>query len=185
MYKNTRIVCVLAIFGAAALLGGCATSVPKAQYNKTMPTQYHVDGDDKIQVKVESVDGVEATGFEKEQLASMVITKLDERRAKNPANGDARDCSVVVTITRFDKGNAVARFILVGLGQIHLEGLVEVYALPSNEKIDDFTVSKTFAWGGIYGATTRIEDLEPAFADAVSAALTGQEEVPASASKGK
>jgi hypothetical protein len=50
MYKNTRFACVLSIFGAAALLGGCATSVPKAQYNKALPTQYHLHGDDKIQV---------------------------------------------------------------------------------------------------------------------------------------
>jgi Domain of unknown function (DUF4410) len=185
MYKNTRIVCVLAIFGAAALLGGCATSVPKAQYNKALPTQYHVDGDDKIQVRVDAAAGVAATDFEKQQLASMVTSKLEERRVKNPSNGDVRDCSVVITITRFDKGNAVARLMLAGLGQIHLDGLIEVYAQPSNEKIDDFTVSKTFAWGGIYGVATKIEDVEPAFADAVSAALTGQEEVSASATKGK
>jgi hypothetical protein len=36
MYKNTRFVCVLAVLGAAALLGGCATSVPKAEYNEAL-----------------------------------------------------------------------------------------------------------------------------------------------------
>ena len=34
----------------------------------------------------------------------------------------------------------------------------------------------TFAWGGVYGAATGIEDVEPAFAEGIASALTGQAE---------
>jgi hypothetical protein len=35
-------------------------------------------------------------------------------------------------------------------------------------------VTKTFAWGGIYGAAKDIEDVEEGFAEAVAQILTGQ-----------
>jgi hypothetical protein len=47
----------------------------------------------------------------------------------------------------------------------------------NNTRMQAFTVDKTFAWGGIYGASTHIEDVQPAFADAVADGLTGQKPV--------
>jgi Domain of unknown function (DUF4410) len=82
----------------------------------------------------------------------------------------------VVTLTRYQRGNAFARFMLAGLGQIHIDANVRVTAKPADEKIAEFTVAKTFAWGGIYGASTSMDDIERTFADGVAAALTGQEE---------
>ena len=185
MTKFITLAYILIPLGAATLLGGCATSVPKAQYSKELPTQYHLNGDDKVQVRVDSASGVAVTDAEKQQLTSLITAKVEERRAKNPANGEVRDCNVVVTVTRFDKGNAFARFMLAGLGQIHLDASVQVFGLPANDKLNDFTVSKTFAWGGIYGASTTMETLEPVFADSISAALTGQEEAKATNASSK
>lgn len=115
MYNNAKLTYfLLTALSAATLLSACATSVPKAEYNKELPTQYHLDADDKVQVKVDAATGISVTDVEKQQLASMITTKIEERQAKNPANGDVRDCSVVVTITRFDKGNAFARAMVAG-----------------------------------------------------------------------
>ncbi len=77
-------------------------------------------------------------------------------------------------ITRYDKGNAFARAMLAGLGQIHIDSTVTVSASGSGDTVSEFTVKKTFAWGGIYGGATRIEDVEPAFAESLAAGLTGQ-----------
>jgi hypothetical protein len=68
--------------------------------------------------------------------------------------------------------------MLAGLGQIHIDATVKVYAKANDQKIADFVVAKTFAWGGIYGASTSMEDIERTFADGVAAALTGQQETP-------
>ncbi len=35
-------------------------------------------------------------------------------------------------------------------------------------------ITKTFAWGGIYGGTTEIKDVEEGFAEAVASVLLGQ-----------
>jgi len=81
---------------------------------------------------------------------------------------------VDVTITRYEKGSAFARAMLAGLGQIHMDGNVTLYSMPAHTVVEDFSVQKTFAWGGIYGGTTTIEDIEQSFAEGIANALTGQ-----------
>ncbi len=66
--------------------------------------------------------------------------------------------------------------MLAGLGQIHIDGEVKLVELPDRKQVGVFSVSKTFAWGGIYGGSTGIEEIEQTFADGVAAALTGQKE---------
>jgi hypothetical protein len=73
--------------------------------------------------------------------------------------------------------------MLAGLGQIHIDGDVGVFSLPDHQKVGDFHLKKTFAWGGIYGGATSIEDIENTFADGVAAAVTGQEETKDAAKK--
>ncbi|GAA0711082.1 hypothetical protein GCM10009105_12760 [Dokdonella soli] len=81
-----------------------------------------------------------------------------------------------MSITRYEKGNAFARAMLAGLGQIHIDGDVQVYAMPEHNRTMAFSVQKTFAWGGIYGGTTTIEDIEQSFAESIANALTAQGE---------
>lgn len=59
-----------------------------------------------------------------------------------------------------------------------LEGVVSVFEMLGHTAVGEFTLKKTFAWGGIYGAATSIEDIEDTFADGVAAAVTGQKEAP-------
>jgi hypothetical protein len=44
--------------------------------------------------------------------------------------------------------------------------------------LEEFDMQKTFAWGGVYGASTSIEEIEDTFADGVAATVTGQEHTP-------
>ena len=39
-------------------------------------------------------------------------------------------------------------------------------------------MQKTLAWGGVYGASTSIEESEDTFADGVATTVTGQEHAP-------
>jgi hypothetical protein len=64
--------------------------------------------------------------------------------------------------------------MLVGLGQIHIEGKVSLYQMPARTLVGEFDLKKTFAWGGIYGAATSMDDIENTFSDGVAAAVTGQ-----------
>src|SRR5262249_56796423 len=80
-----------------------------------------------------------------------------------------------VTVTNYDKGNTFARFMLAGLGQIHIDAQVTLRDQDTDE-LGRFQVNKTFAWGGIYGAITRVEDVEDGFAGAVAHLLLSKDE---------
>jgi hypothetical protein len=165
---------LLLAIAQGVLTGGCAESVPKPHQDRSVVDAYHLDADDQAKLLVDTAPGVVATNMEKDHFTRVLSEKLDARRMHNPADGNARQCDVHVTVTRFDKGNKFARAMLAGLGQIHLDASVLVTPAGGGDPLDKFTISKTFAWGGIYGASEGIEDIEPSFADGIAAALTGQ-----------
>lgn len=78
----------------------------------------------------------------------------------------------MVLMTRYDKGSALARAMLAGIGRIHVDAKVTVFALSQRQKIAEFDIDKMFAWGGIYGALTSVEDVEQGFAEGVAEAVT-------------
>ncbi|HUP63339.1 MAG TPA: DUF4410 domain-containing protein [Thermoanaerobaculia bacterium] len=133
---------------------------------------------DDVIVNVEAKDGVNMLPSEKTLLAEIIDQKIDLRKVTNNREGEKRDYEVNLLVTRFDKGNAFARAMLAGLGQIHIDGEVTLLKLPERSEEGKFSLKKTFAWGGIYGASTSMEDIEKTFADGVAAALTGQQEEP-------
>jgi hypothetical protein len=177
------------IFGApvwgavlcVTVLAGCAGTAPKPTYNKEIAVQYRIDADDHVQVKVASVAAARMEEVDRDRLGQLITSRLEERRARNAANSDAHEATATVLITRYERGSAFARAMLAGLGQIHIDGTVTVTATQGGNRIAEFTIAKTFAWGGIYGGSTRMEDIEPVFADGVAAALTGQQDSKAAA----
>jgi uncharacterized protein DUF4410 len=89
--------------------------------------------------------------------------------------GGANVANVKIVFTQYDDGNAFARFMLMGLGQIHIDGNVIFTDAASGRQIAEYKISKDFAFGGIYGGTTRIEDVEKGFARSVAAILDTQQ----------
>jgi hypothetical protein len=174
--KTIRACLHLSAIVAVALATGCATTTPKAEYGNDLATHYRIDADDHANVVVNAASGVEITDLEKQRIGQLIAADLETQRLHNAANNDPKDCLVQVTITRYQKGNAFARAMSAGLGQIHIDANVEILATANNQRLADFTLAKTFAWGGIYGASTSMEDIEKTFANGVAASLTGQEE---------
>ena len=56
-----------------------------------------------------------------------------------------------------------------GLGQIHIAANVQLIDATSGNVAASYVVTKTFAWGGIYGGSTSIGDVETGFAASVVA----------------
>lgn len=166
--------------GMLALMGlaGCASTVPTADFAHQIVAGARVSAPDTVKVNVDAADTVKILPIEKERIAEKVAMKIDARKTANAAAGAARVYEVDLRLTRYDKGNAFARAMLAGLGQIHIEGVVSVFEMPGHTPVGEFTLKKTFAWGGVYGAATSIEDIEDTFADGVAAAVTGQKEAP-------
>jgi len=82
------------------------------------------------------------------------------------ANPDARPISLKVNFTAYDEGNAAARMMLMGLGQMHIDGDIEI-ADASGNTIGVYKIAKQFALGGIVGGTTSITDVEGGFENSV------------------
>lgn len=90
---------------------------------------------------------------EKMRMAEKIKMKVDGRKMANNRDGSSKTYEINLMLTRYEKGNAFARAMLAGLGQIHIDGTVTVYELPGKNQVGGFSVSKTFAWGGLYGGS--------------------------------
>ncbi|MEP7041442.1 MAG: DUF4410 domain-containing protein [Dokdonella sp.] len=161
------------LIAAAVFTAGCASSPPAAKFSQRAAAGSVVKAADRAEIGVTSAAGVAIADYEKARVVARIKLQLASKQALNEA-ATPIDYQVDVKITRYEKGNAFARAMLAGLGQIHLDGEVEVYAMPARERVMAFTVQKTFAWGGVYGGTTTMEDVEQSFAEGVANALTGQ-----------
>ena len=157
-----------------SLLWGCAGSAAKPKFTGTVETHKTLDGNDIATINVQAADGVSMLGVDTQRLKEQIQLEMANKQALNASAGEADSYDVNVVMTKYDKGNAFARAMLAGLGQIHIEAMITVVSSSSGDTMSEFTVEKTFAWGGIYGGATRIEDVEPAFAEGVAAGVTGQ-----------
>ena len=78
-------------------------------------------------------------------------------------------------MTRYDEGSAFARAMLAGLGQIQIDGKVSLRDRAQDALLGEYEVNKTFAWGGVYGASTTIRDVEEGFAQGVATLILGED----------
>ncbi len=79
-----------------------------------------------------------------------------------------------VMIKRYDKGNAFARLMFIGLGQIHIDADVILFDYLNRNKLAQYEVTKTFAWGGVFGGYTDIRQVELGFSKAVAGSIIGK-----------
>jgi hypothetical protein len=173
-YRGAALAASVVILG----LSGCASTTPKPQYSHELVAEARVGQPDHAEVAIDAPEGLKILPDEERRLAEKVKVKIDARKVTNLRGGEPRSYEVYLHVTRYDKGSAVGRFLLAGVGQIHIEGKIDVYQLPAHTLVGEFDLKKTFAWGGFYGAFTSMEDIENTFADGVAAAVTGQQEEP-------
>ena len=172
---NIRRVVVYFIIAVSSMvfITGCATTVPKASFLHEIAPESRVASKDETKVNIKVGTDVTIEASEKARLAETIEQKITSLKILNNGNGEKKIYEVELLLTRYDKGNAFARFMLAGLGQIHIDGEVKLIELPERKLVGEFSISKTFAWGGAYGGGTKIEDIEKTFADGVASALTG------------
>ncbi len=152
-------------------LSGCASTAPSADFTLKPPAQQPIDANDTITVNLDSAAKVEMQDTEKQRLSQLIASLIDSKKRLNSQAGVPQPYQFEVAITRYEKGNAFARFMLAGFGQIHIEAHIIVWSQPAKEKYAEFDIEKTFAWGGLIGASTHIEDVEPAFAEGIANAV--------------
>lgn len=164
---------IVGLFILSLCLAGCASS--KGSVKPVAPLQEDISlmKYENILIEVQNNQNVQITSSDKERILMQIIAAIKKdhsRRFKriNEGNPDPATLKSIVNITRYDKGSAFARAMLVGLGQIKINADVTLIDSISNAPLCKNEVTKTFAWGGIYGATTSIETVEEGFAKAVA-----------------
>jgi len=124
-------------------------------------------------VSAEAAPGVAMGPGDLENITQLVQSDLETAYPERlvPAGVAARpgEVRVDMSFTTFDPGNAFLRFSLAGLGQIHITANVQLIDATSGNVTASYVVAKTFAWGGLYGGSTSIEDVETGFAASVVA----------------
>ena len=102
-------------------------------------------------------------------LIKSEIIQCCKDRFENISVGDpgSQDMLLVVKFTIYEEGNRFARFMLAGLGAMQIHANVEIKDAESARLLSGGEAGKTFAWGGVVGATKGIEDLEEDFAKEV------------------
>lgn len=168
MCQSLRAAC-LAV-GALAFLSGCASNVPRTHYSVAPKAENVLDGADAPEVKVlASSRDIPLLDVDRVRIAEKISRQFQAQTTSNAP----RPYRVEVQVTRYEKGNAFARAMLAGLGQIHIDAEVRVFQNPGDTIVNQFTVSETFAWGGEYGASMTIVEVEDPFAEAVGKSLKG------------
>jgi hypothetical protein len=115
-------------------LAGCAGSVAPPIVTMALPKEaranLHLDT-----VSTEAAAGVALTAEDTNRISQLVLAdiKATAPNMLDPSASQAK--SVRVVITRYDEGNAAARFMLAGLGQIRLEGTVVISDRTSGQRV--------------------------------------------------
>ncbi|MDB5408844.1 MAG: hypothetical protein JWL84_3756 [Rhodospirillales bacterium] len=127
-------------------------------------------------VSAEAKPGVVMTQLDFDRIAQRVKAEVAAKTVAAPEGANATDGSRLVKLrlvfTNYDEGNRFARFMLVGLGQIHIDADVVLVDATSGATLGQYRVSKQFAFGGLYGGATSIEDVEKGFAKSVAEIFT-------------
>ena len=119
------------------------------------------------QVEVAVAPGVDVSPSELEYMRTTI-----PQRVRNVLKGDPEGRKVYfvkVEITRYDEGSAFLRFLLIGLGQMYMDGTVEV--LEGDKVVRSGSFQKNVRLGGLLGVTAKPRLMTEHLGQAVQTAL--------------
>jgi hypothetical protein len=172
-----KIVVAVPVILATVILTGCAGSTPSADFRKTLTSKDRLCEKDVTTVNLTTAQDVDMVEQTKTRIAQKLTAAIEKKKKTVQCETlTPREYVLDAKITRYDEGNAFARAMLAGLGQMHIDGEFKMAAKGQLEPATDFTLAKTFAWGGAYGASVRIEDIENTFTESVAKVLVLEEQ---------
>ena len=168
LFKDRLAVAFLLLSGCMFVVN-CASGDQKVVWQKMEP----VDFAGSVAVVIEKSPEVQIPEAEWQYLESDIKAKVGAL-----FRGTAKDKPFVVkvSITRYTEGNAFARFMLAGLGQMHLDASVEVKQTKPEGQVRLGDMKKNYSWGGVVGGSATMHDsinikVGQAIADAIAETL--------------
>jgi hypothetical protein len=157
----------------SSLLSGCAGTGGSHQLLSSPMTHAQADKFSNLLVTVQAEKGVKLTQADTDRMTKLIVEQIKGDPANhfqtiNSASPSPTTLQALVAIKTYDEGNAFARLMLAGLGQIHIDADVALSDSLTKEKLARYEVTKTFAWGGAIGAFTKIQEVEVGFCKAAA-----------------
>lgn len=180
MNLSVRAVCLFLVIGFASAIGtGCATSRGSYQLTSAPAGEAKLSRYSDLCVEVTCSQGLGLAPSDLDRMRQLIVNNVPTEcsgkyKCIDPPVTGSNVILAKVNVTTYDEGNAFARWMLAGLGQMHIDAEVTLNDHATGEELLRSEVKKTFAWGGMYGATTRITDVEDGFAKAVAASFSGK-----------
>ena len=166
--SRTLFVRILPVIVAIGLIAGCGTTplVLNTADPQTDFSQY------KSLVIETTAQGSSVSSSAQTRIKDLVKAEILEccaQRFERVAldTAEPNDLLLKVKFTVYEEGNRFARLMLAGLGSMQIHAQVEILDAKSGALLTSGEAGKTFAWGGVYGASIGIEDLERDFAKEV------------------
>lgn len=166
--SRTLFVRILPIIVAIGLIVGCGTTplVLTTTDPRTDFSQY------KSLVVETAVQGSSVSSSAQTRIKDLVKTEIlgccaPRFESIGLDSAEPHDLVLRVRFTVYEEGNRFARLMLAGLGSMQIHAQVEILDAKSGNLLTSGEAGKTFAWGGVYGASIGIEDLEKDFAKEV------------------
>lgn len=167
-----RLLSLITAFLLCGALTGCAGSASTPTLTWSPAATFNAATALIGPVSAEAAPGVPMASYDLERVSQLVQSDMSAaypgRLLRDGAAAAPGEVRVDMTFITYDEGNALARFMLAGLGQIHIAANVQLIDATSGNVTARYFVSKTFAWGGLYGGSTTIEDVEKGFAESVT-----------------
>jgi hypothetical protein len=156
---------ILAIAALAVSLAGCAGSISAP--TAVAPLTTVQKGDLRISdITADAANGLPMSDGDFGLISQKVRGYINAARPSVFADQNGA-LKMKIHFTKFNRGNAFARAMLIGLGQIVIEADVTLED-ASGKTVAVYKVSKDFAIGGLVGATTTVDDVEDGFAKSVA-----------------
>lgn len=167
--RNYFVMILLASLGTGCAGSAGSHKLISAAHGSTQSIAKYTD----LLVIVKPVEQANIQPVDAERIAGQIADSVKEAapdrfKTINAAPPPANALQATVAIKRYDKGSSGARLLLAGLGQIHIDADIMLSDTTSRQQLAKHEVTKTFGWGGFYGATTGIRDVEEGFCKAVA-----------------
>jgi Domain of unknown function (DUF4410) len=167
---------VLALLVGMAALVGCASSGGGA---RAVEKSGDITRFKSLAIQTSVNKALKLSAPDQERIVQLVQGRIRERdggrfASVGAAPDDPAALQVKIGFTRYEEGSALARFMLMGLGEIRIDADVVLVDPATQAVLGRYVVTKTVAWGGIHGGATTIRDVEIGFADAVADIVLGE-----------
>ena len=162
------------------LMAGCASTggshkLVTAPMSSTQAGKYTA-----LMVSVQAAPNVALSQSDSFRMTKLIVEDVKSDASNrfkgiNPLVPNSTTLEASVVIKRYDEGDAFYRLMLMGLGQIHIDAEVALVDSATKNKLAQYEVTKTFAWGGYFGALIGIKDVEVGFCKAVADSILGND----------